>query len=83
MNEQAGLRGSVVQRLFARGAGAYPPRSKAEPRDSPATKSSGCLSAKREPRRVSTDRRSLPKAVARVVPQGAERSLEGCGFAAD
>ena len=48
-----------------------------EPRDSPATKSSGCLSAKREPRRVSTDRRSLPKAVARVVPQGAERAL--CG----
>ena len=27
----------------------------------------------REPRRVSTDRRSLPKAVSRVVPQGAER----------
>ena len=74
-----------------------------EPRDSPATKSSGCLSARctcgeavrspderseelceaksqegaREPRRVSTDRRSLPKAVARVVPQGAERAL--CG----
>ena len=48
-----------------------------EPRDSPATKSSGCQSAKREPRRVSTDRRSLPKAVARVVPQGAERAL--CG----
>ena len=72
-----------------------------EPRDSPATKSSGCLSARfacreairlpderseepcearsqeveREPRRVSTGQRSLPKAVAIVAPQGAERAL--------
>ena len=36
------------------------------------------VSAKHELRSASTDRRSLPKAVARVVPQGPERWLQGC-----
>jgi len=39
-------------------------------RNAPAPKVSGRLSATRELRSVSTDRRSLPKAVTRVVPQG-------------
>ena len=49
-------------------------------RDAPAPQASGWVSATRELRSVSTDRRSLPKAVARVVPQGPERS-HPIGFA--
>ena len=39
-------------------------------RNAPAPEASGRLSAQHELRSVSTDRRSLPKAVTRVVPQG-------------
>ena len=71
------LKNNSTSTTKQKGGRISPDDRREELRDSPATKSSGCLSAKREPRRVSTDRRSLPKAVARVVPQGAERAL--CG----
>ena len=47
--------------------------SRAPRGNTPVAKQSGWVSAKRELPSVSTDRRSLPKAVARVVPQGPVR----------
>ena len=47
-------------------------------RNAPAPEASGRLSAQHELRSVSTDRRSLPKAVTRVVPQGPARVAKRC-----